>query len=119
MATCPPQRPGPGPRVVLDGVISTAACLELVAAARALAVVGYRHCVCSATIFDVAAAAPELLPPLVRSLFQFTSGGISVKRPVRGTDGGRGRLQAASTCAVRQYMSPSMQSVLKWLARSP
>ncbi|KAL4431217.1 hypothetical protein ABPG75_006473 [Micractinium tetrahymenae] len=61
MAAFLPQRP----RAVLDGVLPTSACAELIAAARALAVVGYRDFVCSATILEVAASAPELLPPLV------------------------------------------------------
>lgn len=53
-------------QVVLDGVLSPAACRELIMLARSLAVVGYRDNVSSATIFEVAAAAPEVLVPLVR-----------------------------------------------------
>ena len=52
---------------VLDGVVPVALCQELLLLARSLAVVGYRPGVCSSTIFEVAAAAPALLPPLVRS----------------------------------------------------
>lgn len=42
------------------------ACEELLLLARSLAVVGYREGVCSATIFEVAAALPSALIPLVR-----------------------------------------------------
>ena len=53
-----------------DGrALARSACLELIAAARALAVIGYRDYVCSSTIFEVAASARELLPPLVRYNF--------------------------------------------------
>jgi hypothetical protein len=51
---------------VLDGVLPAALCQELLLVARSLAVVGYRPGVCSSTIFEVATAAPALLPPLVR-----------------------------------------------------
>lgn len=57
---------GSSSRVVLDGVLPAAICSELIMVARALSVVGYRDAVCSATIFEVAAAAPALLVPLVR-----------------------------------------------------
>ena len=53
-------------RAVLTGVLPPDICRELIWAARSLAVVGYRDCVASATIFDVASAAPALLMPLVR-----------------------------------------------------
>ncbi|PSC76160.1 prolyl 3-hydroxylase 1 isoform X3 [Micractinium conductrix] len=52
-------------RAVLTGVLPPDICRELIWAARSLAVVGYRDCVASATIFDVASAAPALLMPLV------------------------------------------------------
>ena len=51
---------------MLDGVLPAALCQELLLVARSLAVVGYRPGVCSSTIFEVATAAPALLPPLVR-----------------------------------------------------
>ncbi|PRW58320.1 Oxoglutarate iron-dependent dioxygenase [Chlorella sorokiniana] len=52
-------------RAVLEGVLSLQACEELLLLARSLAVVGYREGVCSATIFEVAAALPSALIPLV------------------------------------------------------
>ncbi|KAI3433335.1 hypothetical protein D9Q98_003153 [Chlorella vulgaris] len=50
---------------VIDGVLSQDQCRRLVWVARCLSVVGYRACVCSATIFDVVAACPELLLDVV------------------------------------------------------
>ena len=55
----------PMPRAVRDCVLSPAEAAELVFIARALGVVGYRAAVASATLHDVAAAAPALLQPLV------------------------------------------------------
>lgn len=57
--------PLPHPRAVLDGVLSTAECGELVMIARAFGVVGYRTAVASATCFELASAEPALLLPLV------------------------------------------------------
>lgn len=54
------------PRAVLDGVLSSAECEELICLARCLGVPGYRAAVSSCTCFEVAAAEPALLLPLVR-----------------------------------------------------
>ena len=53
-------------RAVADGVVSPEQCQELIAVCRAVGVVGYRACVSSATLHEVAATEPALLQPLVR-----------------------------------------------------
>lgn len=55
----------PDGRLLLDGVLTAQQCAELLLIARSLAVVGYRAHVCSATLFEVAAALPPALIPLV------------------------------------------------------
>ncbi|EFJ50596.1 hypothetical protein VOLCADRAFT_88567 [Volvox carteri f. nagariensis] len=57
----------PSVRTVIDGVLSPELCRELIFVFRSSSTVGYRPHVCSATIHDVAATAPWLLPPLVRA----------------------------------------------------
>lgn len=62
----PPLPPLPLPLLTPAGPRFLQACEELLLLARSLAVVGYRDGVCSATIFEVAAALPSALIPLVR-----------------------------------------------------
>ncbi|PNH09916.1 Prolyl 3-hydroxylase 1 [Tetrabaena socialis] len=57
----------PRVRAVLDGVVPPELCAELVFALQAISTVGYRPHVRSATIHDVVATAPWLLPPLLRA----------------------------------------------------
>lgn len=57
----------PASRTLLDGVLSPTECAELIFVLRATAASGYRPHVASATIADVTAAAPALLPALVRA----------------------------------------------------
>ena len=50
---------------MLDGVLSPEECSELLLIARCHSVVGYRAAVASCTAFELAAAEPALLLPLV------------------------------------------------------
>ncbi|GLI58971.1 hypothetical protein VaNZ11_000758 [Volvox africanus] len=57
----------PAVRTVLDEVLPSELCQELLFVLRATGTIGYRPHVRSATIHDVSTTAPWLLPPLIRA----------------------------------------------------